>query len=53
MNNENSLPQVSWSEITYDQIIEDNVKVYMETHPDTEFNEAFDIVRAKSDRDYL
>jgi len=53
LSHECSLPQLSFSKISYDRILGDNVKEYQETHPNTPFHEIIDIIRAKADQDYL
>jgi hypothetical protein len=44
---------VTFSKISYDRILGDNVNEYMEAHPKTPFHEVIDIIRDKADRDYL
>jgi len=44
---------MTFSKISYDRILGDNVNEYMQAHPETPFHEVIDIIRDKADRDYL
>lgn len=46
-------PQISFSKISYDGILGDNIRQYERVHPETPFHEIIDIIRGQADRDYL
>lgn len=46
-------PKVNFSKISYDRILGENVNSYSAEHPEVPFHEVIDIIRAKSDSDYL
>ena len=47
------LPSVTFSKVSYDGILGENVTAYQNEHPETPFHEIIDIIRAKADSDYL
>lgn len=47
------LPQVSFSKVSYDRILGDNLTRYQQDHPETPFHEIIDIIRGQADQDYL
>ncbi len=47
------LPHVTFSKVSYDRILGDNLSEYQQDHPETPFHEIIDIIRGKADQDYL
>lgn len=44
---------VSYSKVSYDRILGENLSAYQEQHPEVPFHEVIDIIRSKADQDYL
>jgi hypothetical protein len=43
------MPATTFSKISYDRILGDNVNAYLAIHPQTPFHEVIDIIRGKAD----
>ena len=48
-----TLSTVSYSKVSYDRILGENLSAYQEQHPEVPFHEVIDIIRSKADQDYL
>lgn len=45
--------KIEFLKISYDRIFTSNQREYCEQHPEVDYQEAFDIIRGKTDQDYL
>ena len=43
------MPNVSFTKISYDRILGENLSAYQEKHPEVPFHEIIDIIRSKAD----
>ena len=48
-----SLKHVTLTRISYDSILEDKAVEYARKHPGVPFHESIDIIRSKTDKEYL
>jgi hypothetical protein len=44
-----AIPSVSYTKVSYDRILGENLTSYSEKHPEVPFHEVIDIIRAKAD----